>query len=97
VRSEIAKLEAFTDLLLGTPVITGDPSSWFLEFKNQTRSAGSTRQVRNLVLVVKWFKNQLLGSPVFTGDPSNKIREGLYLSTLFQPRTVLWCVEMLRS
>ena len=50
-------------------ITTGDSSSWFLEFKNQTRSTGSTRQVRNLVLVVKWPKNQLLG---FTGDPNNR-------------------------
>ena len=65
ILAKIAKSEAF----VGNPSNTGDPSSWFLEFKNQTRSAGSTRQVRNLVHVLKWSKNPLLGSPIILGIP----------------------------
>jgi len=67
-------LEPFTDLLLGSPV------RWFLEYKNQMRSAGSKRQARNLVLVVKWSKNHATGIPSNTGDPSYKSAK---VSTLF--------------
>ena len=59
-------------MLPGFPVILETPVRWFLEFKNQMRSAGSARQVRNLVFVVKWSKNHLPGISSLTGDPSNK-------------------------
>jgi len=68
-------IEPFTDSLLGSPVILESPVRWFLEYKNQMRSAGSTRQVRNLVLVVKWSKNHATGIP-----SKQQIRVGLYMS-----------------
>ena len=47
------------------------------------RSAGSTRQVRNLVLVVKWSKNHATGIPSITGDPNNKsVKVSIGIGTL---------------
>jgi hypothetical protein len=62
-------VEAFTDLLLGFPVILefpvilGSPVRWFLEFKNQTGRADSKRSVRKLSVlhVVKWPENHATG------------------------------------